>query len=171
MTVKQLIALAGVATVAMASAATAAAKPPDLSTARAATAGYHNIDKAIADDYVEVRDVQQIACIDDPAGGMGIHYVRLDRVMSGVIDAAAPQALVYEPEPNGRLRLVAVEYIQTVAASGGKTPSLFGQDFELMDSPNRYGLPPFYELHAWLWKQNPDGMFKDWNPRVECPAG
>ena len=47
-------------------------------------------------------------------------------------------------------------------------PSLFGQEFELVATPNRYGLPPFYELHAWLWKHNPSGMFNDWNPRVSC---
>jgi hypothetical protein len=39
-----------------------------------------------------------------------------------------------------------------------------------MPSPNRYGLPPFYELHAWVWKHNPSGMFNDWNPLVTCPT-
>jgi len=35
---------------------------------------------------------------------------------------------------------------------------------------NRYGLPPFYELHAWIWQNNPDGMFKDWNPSGSCAS-
>ena len=171
MTAKQLIVLATVTTVAMASAATAAAKPPDLSTARAATAGYHNIEKAKHAGYAEFRDAQGIACIDNPAGGMGIHYVNLGLVLDGAVNAATPEALVYEPEPNGRLRLVAVEYIVPQALwTGGDDPSLFGEDFELIPKPNRYGLDPFYELHAWLWKHNPSGMFKDWNPRVECPT-
>ncbi len=69
MTAKQLITLATVAVAMMASAATAAAKPPDLSTARAATAGYHNIDKALSAGYAEFRDVQDIACIDKPGTG------------------------------------------------------------------------------------------------------
>ena len=76
-----------------------------------------------------------------------------------------------EPEPNGRLRLVAQEYIVLQSAwdaGHAARPSLFGQDFELIPSPNRFGLPAFYELHAWLWKHNSRGMFDDWNPRVVC---
>jgi hypothetical protein len=172
MTAKQLITLASVAVAMTASSATAAAKPPDLSTARAATAGYHNIDKALADGYVEFKDLQGIACIDDPAGGMGIHYVRGDLVMNGVVNPATPEALVYEPEPNGRLRLVAVEYIVPEPLwTGSERPTLFGETFGLIPGPNRYGPAGLLELHAWLWKHNPSGMFNDWNPRVECPTG
>ena len=47
-------------------------------------------------------------------------------------------------------------------------PSLFGQTFNFTPSPNRYGLPPFYSLHAWIWKHNPSGMFAPWNPNVSC---
>jgi hypothetical protein len=101
---------------------------------------------------------------------MGIHYAN-GALLDGIIDPATPEALVYEPESNGKLRLVAVEYIVTVGAWGpGPAPSLFGHEFELIQEPNRYGLPDFYELHAWLWKHNPSGMFEDWNPRVVCPA-
>jgi hypothetical protein len=82
---------------------------------------------------------------------------------------------VYEPQPNGRLRLVAVEYVVFQDAwhdahpgDTGK-PELFGEEFEAVGAGNRYGLPPFYELHAWLWKHNPKGTFgEDWNPRVSC---
>jgi hypothetical protein len=171
MSAKQLIVLATVATVAMASAATAVAKPPDLSTARLATAGYHNIAKATAAGYEEFSDTQGIACIDDPAGGMGIHYVNGGLVMDGAVNAATPEALVYEPEPNGRLRLVAVEYIVPQPLwTGSERPTLFGETFGLIPGPNRYGQAGLYELHAWLWKHNPSGMFNDWNPRVECPT-
>jgi len=45
---------------------------------------------------------------------------------------------------------------------------LFGQAFSAVGTDNRYGLPPFYELHAWIWKRNPNGMFADYNPRVDC---
>jgi hypothetical protein len=45
---------------------------------------------------------------------------------------------------------------------------LFGQMFQLTDAPNRYGLPPFYSLHAWIWKDNPAGTFEMWNPNVHC---
>lgn len=172
MTAKHIITLAVAAVAVMASAATAVAKPPDLSKARAATAGYHNIDKAQDAGYVEFKDLNHIACIDQPGtGGMGIHYVRPDLIMDGTVDAATPEALVYEPEPNGRLRLVAVEYIVFQAAwTQPSPPSLFGEEFHLLVGPNRYGPDSFYELHAWLWKHNPSGMFEDWNPRVVCPA-
>ena len=104
---------------------------------------------------------------------MGIHFANVALVGDGEVNAATPEALVYEPKPNGRLRLVAVEYIVFQAdwdATHSSPPSLFGQEFELMSAPNRYGLPPFYELHAWIWKHNPSGMFNDWNPRVSCAA-
>jgi hypothetical protein len=174
MTAKHLIALATVAVAIGAPAATTAAKPNDLSTARAATAGYHNNDAALAAGYEEFRDAQRIACIDQPgAGGMGIHFASLALVVDDVVDAAAPEALVYEPQPNGRMRLVAAEYIvfqDAWDAGHSSPPSLFGRQFELIPAPNRYGLPPFYELHAWVWKHNPSGMFNDWNPRVSCAA-
>jgi hypothetical protein len=175
MTTKQMVALATVAVALMVSTAVAAAKPDGLSTARAATAGYHNID-ALPDGYGEFRDAQGIACIDKPGeGGMGIHYANPDLVTDGAVDASTPEALVYEPKRNGRLRLVAAEYIVFQAdwdANHSSPPSLFGQEFELIPGApdNRYGLPAFYELHAWLWKHNPSGMFNDWNPRVSCAA-
>jgi hypothetical protein len=174
MTAKHMLALATVAVAIAASQATAAAKPDDLSTARAATAGYHNNDAALAAGYGEFKDAQGIACIEQPgAGGMGIHYANGALVGDAVVKAATPEALVYEPTPNGRLRLVAAEYIvfqDAWDATHSSPPSLFGQPFELIESPNRYGLPPFYELHAWLWKHNPSGMFNDWNPLVSCPT-
>jgi hypothetical protein len=172
MTAKHLIALASVAVAMTASVATAAAKPPDLSTARAASAGFHNIDKALAAGYVEFKDVQGIACIDNPGtGAMGIHYVRID-LLDGTVDPTTPEALVYEPEPNGRLRLVAVEYIVPQPAwTQSSRPALLGETFGLIPGPNRYGPAGLYELHAWLWKHNPSGMFEDWNPRVDCPTG
>ena len=46
--------------------------------------------------------------------------------------------------------------------------ALFGKTFTLIPAGNRYDLPPFYELHAWIWRPNPSGIFKDWNPKVTC---
>ncbi len=174
MTIKQLIALVTVAVATVAFAATAAAKPNGLSTARAATAGYHNLDAALDAGYERFVDAQGIACIDNPGvGAMGIHYAKGALVGDAAVDAAKPEALVYEPRANGRLRLVANEYIvfqDAWDAVHSAPPSLFGRQFEAVASPNRYGLPPFYELHAWVWKHNPIGMFNDWNPRVSCAA-
>lgn len=174
MITKHLLALAALALGMLASAATAAAEPDGLSTARAATAGYHNIDASVAAGYGLFTDAAGIACIDKAgAGAMGIHFVDGALVGDATVDAATPEALVYEPAPNGRLRLVAAEYIVFQSAWDavhGSPPSLFGQQFELIKAGNRYGLPPFYELHAWIWKHNPSGMFNDWNPLVSCAA-
>jgi hypothetical protein len=81
--------------------------------------------------------------------------------------------LVYELQPDGTLRLVALEYVvlqEGWDASHASAPSLFGQDFMLTPAGNRYGLPAFYALHAWIWKANPSGMFSPYNPSVGCGA-
>jgi hypothetical protein len=172
MKTKQLLTLAVIA-MGMLMPAAAAAESSGLSAARAGTARYHNIDAALAAHY-GLFTAQGIACIDNPGvGGMGIHYVNLDLVEKGAINPATPQALVYEPQANGRPRLVAVEYIafqKPWDEAHSSRPSLFGHEFELVKAGNRYGIPAFYELHAWLWKNNPRGMFEDWNPLVRCGA-
>ena len=149
-----------------------AAAAPGLAAVRDATAPYHNLANAQADEYGLFTDAAGIACIDKAdEGGMGIHYVRGAIVPDGDVDARTPEALVYDPQPNGRLRLVAVEYVVFQAdwdAKHDDPPTLFGEDFEPIDATNRYGLPPFYELHVWLWKTNSSGLFNDWNPRVFC---
>ena len=102
---------------------------------------------------------------------MGVHYMNGALVGDDIVAAATPEALVYEPQENGRLRLVALEYIvfqDAWNATHDGVPSLFGQDFEPMSAPNRYAAPALYELHVWLWKHNPEGTFEDWNPRVSC---
>jgi hypothetical protein len=102
---------------------------------------------------------------------MGIHYVNGALVGDPSVDVRTPEALVYDPDEHGHLKLVAAEYIVDQAAwdaTHSGPPSLFGQDFERSAAGNRFGLDPFYELHAWLWKPNPRGFFDDWNPRVVC---
>lgn len=154
----------------------AVAGSDDLSSARAGTAGYHDITTAGDAGYGLFTDAAGTACIANPGvGAMGVHYVNGGLVFNDAgVDAASPESLVYEPRADGRLALVAVEYVvlQSSWAEAGNTmpPSLFGQPFELVPSPNRYGLPPFYELHAWIWQYNANGMFDDWNPSVSCPA-
>jgi hypothetical protein len=78
---------------------------------------------------------------------------------------------VYEPRANGRLRLVAVEYVvfkDQWDAKHDSRPVLFGQEFGDIEAGNRYGLPLGYELHVWPWKRNPISTYDDWNPRVSC---
>jgi hypothetical protein len=171
MTVKHLIA-AGVAGLVLLAPAPTAAGQAGLSTARSATARYHALDLALAAGYRVSPDAQGIACIDQPgAGAMGIHYANGRLFGDPALDAATPEVLVYEPTKNGRLRLVALEYVvlrDAWDAAHASPPSLFGHEFHLVPAGNRYGLPDFYELHAWIWKHNPRGTFDDWNSRVTC---
>jgi hypothetical protein len=124
------------------------------------------IDVNAATDYEPM-----FGCVSGPDhGAMGIHYVNGALVGDGEIDPYHPEALIYEPS-NGRLRLVGVEYIVDAATwlkHYKAPPMLEGQAFQLVNSPNRYGLPAFFELHVWAWRDNPNGAFVDWNNRVSC---
>jgi hypothetical protein len=170
---KSLVTIATLAVAIVVPAARASADPNELRSARAGSAGYHNVNTAIAAGYGLFTDVNGVACIDNPGvGAMGIHYVNSALVGDPTENAATPEAVVYEPEPDGHLRMVAVEYVVLKSAwdAAGNTapPSLFGQTFMLIPSPNRFGLPDFYALHAWIGKYNPSGMFSMWNPDVSC---
>ncbi len=80
------------------------------------------------------------------------------------------EALIYEPV-NGAMRLVGVEFLVDAAtwlAHHSAPPVLEGQAFQFVNSPNRYALPAFFELHVWAWRNNPLGAFVDWNTRVTC---
>ena len=110
-------------------------------------------------------------CVSGPDhGAMGIHYINGGFVGDGEIDASRPEALIYEPTKDG-LKLVGVEFIVDAAtwmAKHDSPPILEGQLFQLVGSPNRYGLAPFFELHVWAWRDNPNGAFVDWNNKVTC---
>jgi hypothetical protein len=110
-------------------------------------------------------------CVSGPQeGAMGVHVVNGDLVGDGELDPAQPEALLYEFK-GGRMQLVGVEYVVIADdwhATHAGPPVLMGQLFNYSGSPNRYGIPAFYELHVWAWKQNPLGTFVDWNPKVSC---
>lgn len=159
-------------TVVLPNVAIAGVTGESVTNVRDATVGFNDPAAALAAGYDLLTDSSDIACIDQPGDGtMGIHYVKGALVQSAKIDAARPQALVYERTPDGRLQLAAVEYVVLKAdwdAAHPTPPSLFGQEFMQTPGENRYGLPPFYSLHAWVWKDNPSGMFSMWNPSVSC---
>ena len=127
---------------------------------RAANDRFKDVAVAVAEGY------SPIPCASGLQGGaMGIHYVSGDRLKDGVIDLSKPEAVMYEPMPDGKMSLVAVEYIAFKGPA-----ALEGQLFNIVTEPNRYGLDKFYELHVWAWKQNPAGNFADNNPNVSCDA-
>ena len=153
----------------------------DVAGARNATAAFHDLNTANAAGYtVRVADVNGITCIDNPGtGAMGVHYLDPGLVPElfkdtdpASVDAATPELLVFAPGANGQERLVALEYLTIKGpwdAQHAAPPSLFGQTFNETLAPNRFGLPAFYSLHAWIWAPNPTDMFSPWNPRVTCP--
>lgn len=111
-------------------------------------------------------------CVSGPDhGAMGIHYVNGALVGDGEIDVTRPEALIYEPV-GGKRRLVGVEFIVDAATwlknHNNTPPQLDGQDFQFVGAPNRFNLDPFFELHVWAWRDNPQGAFVDWNNAVTC---
>jgi len=133
---------------------------------RQATKPFRNVESAEAAGYGLFH-----GCVSGPQeGAMGVHFVNGDLVGDGELDAAHPEALIYE-FTKGQLQLVGVEYVviaEAWDANHDTPPTLNGQVFQYVGAPNRYRLPGFYELHVWAWKQNPSGMFTDWNPKVSC---
>lgn len=112
-----------------------------------------------------------LGCVSGANGGaMGVHYPNGDLVGDGELDPSKPEVLIYEVK-NGKYTLVGVEYLVLADdwnANNPSPPVLMGQVFNLNGSPNRYGMPAFFELHVWAWKTNPNGVFADWNPSVSC---
>jgi hypothetical protein len=144
---------------ALASPAQTAAVNQDLATVRQVTASFHNFDKATAAGW----SAQITPCMESAEGGMGFHYGNV-ALIDGTARVDQPELLLYEPESNGQLRLVAVEYIipYTFHSRDAAPPVLFGQQFQQVDAFQLWG------LHAWVWKNNPSGTFANWNPRVTC---
>lgn len=136
-----------------------------LAALRAATAPYHDFDAATA---AGLWDTPITGCLATAAGGMGYHYAKLDNF--GTLDATRPQALLFEPERDGSMRLVGVEFIVPDGGAPGVAdsappPPLFGQSFDYVPAFDVWG------LHAWVWRYNPAGLFAAWNPQVSCEYG
>jgi hypothetical protein len=173
MTTKRIVfaAVAALTLVASASATIAhrSNSQSDLEAARAATEKFRDVGEATAVGYGEFRDAKNIACIElQGEGGMGIHYVNGGLVGDDVLDPLKPEALVYEPHGK-KLRLVALEYIVFADAwKSAAPPSMFARTFDYVGEGNRYGLKPFWALHAWVFKRNPAGAVMAWNPRIDC---
>jgi hypothetical protein len=137
---------------------------------RESTERFKDVSVAQAEGYA-----LQFGCVSgSDNGAMGLHFVNGDLVNGGVIDATRPQIVIYEPTPNGRLRLIGADYLVLADAWDKKHPTdppqLMGQLFHLFEAPNRFGLPAFYTLHVWAWKENPNGAFVNWHPNVSCQA-
>lgn len=140
-----------------------------LRTVRQATERFKDVRAAEAEGYA-----LQFGCVSGPdSGAMGLHYVNADLVAQGVLDPTRPQIVIYEPTPGGGLKLTGADFLVMADqwnASHSGPPQLMGQLFHLFEYPNRFGLPAFYTLHVWAWKQNPNGAFVNWHPNVSCQS-
>jgi hypothetical protein len=97
-----------------------------------------------------------------PIGGMGVHYANTT-LLDGSVTPLTPEVLIYAPGPNGSKKLVGVEFIIPFPAWTSPTPPvLFGQTFAANQTFQ------VWALHVWTTLDNPNGLFTDWNPRVQC---
>jgi hypothetical protein len=142
-----------------------AADQSQLTSVRLATTQFRTTEAAQAAGYDLIPGLDH--CFDNPGvGAMGYHYIDAAS-LDLELDPAHPEALVYAPQDNGRLKLAAVEYIVPAepwdAAGNTTPPSVLGQHLHLNEALG------VYVLHAWIWQGNPNGVFEDWNPNVSCP--
>jgi hypothetical protein len=112
-------------------------------------------------------------CVSGPDfGAMGLHFVNMDFVGDPSLDPRHPEIVIYEPMANGRLRLIGADFLVLASAwdalHPGEPPQIMGQLLQLFEAPNRFGLPAFYTLHVWAWKESPTGTFVNWNANVSC---
>ena len=158
--VAALAAVSAMVAAGLVSATAASGDQPDLNAVRQATARYHDVAHTGHGGYVRFLD-----CMDDTVSkGMGQHYVNMALLGdNGALDATKPEALVYD-ESSGKARLVAVEYV-VPGAPTDPAPHLLGQTFTYLPSLG------VWKLHYWIWRDNPDGIFKDFSPSVPLCSG
>ena len=168
---RRLVVLLAVVTVLTVGAAAAFARSgplsPELQAVREATAKFHSVDQALAAGYVPASP-----CEKSPAGTMGIHYVN-PRLLAPGLEPLTPEILIYLPNADGSLKLVAVEYMKIDAdqnlATDSDRPFLFGQAFQGPMLGHNPTMPIHYDLHVWIHESNPNGVFAQWNPAISCP--
>ena len=150
--------------------------PPELELLRASLEKYK-------DPYVAVRDgyFSTLGCVEYPkpggpgrvpypAGVMGIHFLN-PALVGPIPDPKRPALLLYEPDARGKLTLVGVEWFVPLATGIKERPHLFGRPFDGPMEGHEPLLPQglhHYDLHAWLWRENPAGLFSPTNPALKC---
>jgi hypothetical protein len=166
---------------------------PDIGEVRAATERFQDVKVAVAEGYV--RDPMNMCVTGEEMGkpelgGMGIHYIRMDLLgvagppnprVNGTgthTDFRKPAILIYEPQADGSLKLVAVENLvfekAWKAAGNERPPSYQGVAYDhMVDDPatkldEAHMFEPHYDRHVWLYRDNPNGMFAPFNPNVTC---
>src|SRR5262249_49528850 len=136
---------------------------------RAATERFQDGEVAKAEGYA-----LQFGCVSgSDSGAMGMHFVNGALVGDGELDPTRPEIVIYEPVGNGKLKLIGADFLVLADAWNAKhaaPPEMMGQLFHLFEAPNRFGLPAFYTLHVWAWKESPTRAFVHWHQNVSCNA-
>lgn len=163
----------------LAKPASATVLSPDLAAAKAALSKYADPFAAIKDGYFST-----LACIDFPhgakdgpvdypPGGMGIHFLNPANI-GPKLDPTKPQVLIYEPVGNKLVLAAAEWFVPVAAAPGGVAPAIFGQTLAGPMDGHEPIMPVtlrHYDLHVWLWKDNPRGVFTSTNAKLKCTPG
>jgi hypothetical protein len=139
-----------------------AALPPEFETLRRATQSYKSLDAAVAAGYAAtVKD----CLVHEHHGAMGFHHLNR-KYIDAKVEVERPEILLYERGAKGEYRLNGVEYIVPYSAwsPDSAAPSVMGQNLKRDE-----GLKIWF-LHVWAWSDNPDGIFADFNPSVQCEA-
>jgi hypothetical protein len=142
-----------------------AASKDDITKVRESTAQFQRTPAARAAGYDLVIGFDN--CFQSfGVGGIGYHYINT-ALLDTTVDLLHPEAIIYAPDLNGSIQLGAVKYMVPAAlwnAENTNPPQVLGQRFHLDERLS------MYVLHAWIWMNNPSGIFEDWNPDVSCPA-
>jgi hypothetical protein len=155
-----------------------AALSPELQTAKAALSKYSDPFAAIKDGYfstvacMDFPNGAKDGTVDYPPGAMGVHFLNAANI-GPTLDPTKPQVLIYEPVGN-KLVLAGAEWFVPVQAAPNGAPTIFGQTLAgPMDGhePIMPATLKHYDLHVWLWKDNPRGMFTSTNSGVKCVSG
>ena len=167
---------------------------PTLADVRAATERFRDVNVALAEGYVRdpMNLCDEATMMGKPAelGVMGIHFFRPDLLgitgppnprVNGTgthTDFNKPSILIYEPQADGSLQLVAVEnlvFIKAWEAAGNTAPPSFhGVAWDKMvDDPatkadEAHMFEPHYDRHVWIYRDNPNGVFAQFNPNATC---
>jgi hypothetical protein len=167
---------------------------PTLAEVRVATERFRDVNVALAEGYVrdpfDLCDTAEMMGRPAALGAMGIHYVHagllgITRPPSPRVDGDGthtdfrrPAILIYEPQRDGSMELVAVEnlvFARSWRAAGHAAPPTFhGVPYDAMtDDPateadEAHMFEPHFDRHVWIYRANPNGVFAPFNPAVTC---
>lgn len=167
---------------------------PTLAEVRQATERFRDVKAALAEGYIrdpfDLCDTAEMMGRPASAGAMGVHYFRPDLLgitappsprVSGNgthTDFHMPSILIYEPQADGSMELVAVENLVFAdawrAAGHGEPPTFHGVPYDSMaDDPGTaldeaHMFAPHFDRHVWIYRENPNGVFTPFNPAVSC---